>query len=249
MSARRVVVFAGLGAAAFLAGASGALGARGGLTREGLAGLPVVGKLVGGHAAAVDTAAEKPEGHAGDAPAEGAHGPEEAPPHPSGEGLAATFELPRPFEAEELEVLSAKLVATRKEYVGRLEASAALAGALGGLSRELEERRGELERVMQRLADERAALEGERTALAAARVELAAGEEAALEPVARAYEEMQALAAAERLALLETDAAAKVLALMKARKAARILEVLPVDRAATVSSRVAALRRPSDEAP
>lgn len=261
MSAGRVVAFAGLGLAAFLAGAGGALGARGGLSREGLSGVPVVGALLGGgHSAAVDTAAagekhgeagaeghgEAPEGH-GDGHGEAGEGHEEAPPHPGGEALTATFDLPRPFEAEELEALTAKLVAARKDYARRLESSAALEGALTSLSRELEQRRDELELVMRSVADERRTLEAERAALAAARVDFAAGEEAALEPVARAYEEMQAPAAAERLAHLETDGAAKVLALMKARKAAKVLEALPPERAAAVSSRVTALRRTSGE--
>jgi flagellar motility protein MotE (MotC chaperone) len=247
VSGGRVAVFVGLGVLAFVAGAGGALGARGGLNREGLSGLPVVGALLGGgHSAAVDTSSASPEGHGEEVP--GAH--EEAPPHPSGEALEATFDLPRPFEAEELEALTAKLVLARKDYARRLEASAALEGALTGLSRELEQRRDELELVMRSVAEERQALDAERAALAAARVELAAGEEAALEPVARAYEEMQAPAAAERLALLETDGAAKVLALMKARKAAKVLEALPPERAAAVSSRVTALRRTSgQEAP
>lgn len=229
---------------AFSAAVAATLGARGALNPDSLSKAPLVGGLVGpskagehgeaeGHAAAEDGHGEA-GGHAEEPPPAGEH--------PDGKQLEAAFELPRPYEAEELEKLVAELRAARRQHTERSQALRAQGEALERLAQELEERRGELEQLMAAVGEERVALDRDRATLAADRASFQAGEGEALKPVARAFEEMQPAAAAERLALFGDDRAAKVLALMRSRKAGRLLEALPPAQAAAVSSRLAAIR-------
>lgn len=253
------------GLLAFLLAVTVTLGARGALTRESLSHAPVVGGLFkGGHGSEGEHGEVAADGHGeagehgqssgghGQSSGHGEEGESPLPPHPDGQALAASFDLPRPFEAEDLERLVARLRGARMDYAERLRTQAALGDALEHLGRELEERRVELEGLMAALSEERAQLQRDKAALAAERASFKAGEGDALRPLAKAFEEMQPAPAAERLALFEVDRAAKVLALMRSRKAAKLLEALPAAQAAEVSSRLAALRAaapPEEENP
>ncbi|MCA8922132.1 MAG: hypothetical protein KDD82_10005 [Planctomycetes bacterium] len=237
---------------AFCAAVGGTLAAQGRLDAEGFAELPVIGGLVGGaHDPPGDDAhaATSEDDHAPGSQAEpratGEHegGHEVELPDHDGEALRAAFELPRPFEAEELERLTLELAHARDDYREKARALAAERAALERLGADLLAQRSQLEQIMGELASQRSAIDAERIERESHYVRLSTEESAALTPVARTYESMQPQAAAERLDRLELDQAAKVLALMKARKAAKVLEVTQTERAAKLSQRLAGLRR------
>lgn len=200
------------------------------------------------------------EGKAGEGHGDGHGGEGKAGEGKSGEGIGAVgsgaaggnvvagvFELPRPYEAEELDGLVARLGTARTQAETRARAAQEEREALAQLGKDLDERRSEMERIMQDLDRDRTALDAERAAHEARLESLPDAEVEALRPVAKAYEEMSPEAAAERLGRLDPAGATKVLALMKPKKCAKVLEATEPARAAELSRRLAALRRGGGE--
>ncbi|RMG09133.1 MAG: hypothetical protein D6731_20355 [Planctomycetota bacterium] len=226
---------------AFAGGTAAALAARGHLDAAGLAGLPGVGALFGGSAhAAEESAHGEGEGHDEEAAEHG------APAHPAETAVDEVFDLPRPFEAEELQALVRELRSARDRYREGLIALEHRRATLDRLARELDERRAEVDEVMSSLANARAKLEADRVEFEAHRIRMNEEERAALGPMVKAFEAMRPDSAAQRLGRLDLNTQAKVLSLMKARKAAKLLAALAPDQAAEVSLRMGRIRRTTD---
>jgi flagellar motility protein MotE (MotC chaperone) len=238
-SLARMGLFAAIPAAVFAGALAATLAVQGRLSRATLAKAPVLGKLFahGGAPHAASNAASAPE--KGDSHAKKEAGDRAA--------FEQAFELPRPFEAEELEALVARLAEARESYEKKAEAAAAERQAIVALGRDLEERRSDLERIMAALANEKAALDAERAALGLERSRMEELQSPSVRQLVKTYEEMQPDAAAERLGKLDPEAAAEILASIKPRKAAKVLEATEAARAAELSRRLAKLGRSGEE--
>lgn len=153
------------------------------------------------------------------------------------------FELPRPYQGEELAALVHKLEQKREDYQARIARLEEREQALDRYATELDARRAELEEVMADVERRHHEIDAARTELAAQQLSLDAGEAEALRPLAKTYETLRPSAAAERLEKLEIDTIAKLLNLMRSRSAGKVLEALSPAKAALVSRRLVDLRQ------
>ncbi|HBP17093.1 MAG TPA: hypothetical protein DEA08_04760 [Planctomycetes bacterium] len=202
--------------------------------------------------AAGGTIVLRKRGHEGEADAhaaaegqgEGGPGAEEEVPETE---VEEDFELPRPYQGEELAALVHKLEQKRKDYQERLARLEEREKALDRYATELDARRSELEEVMGDVEQRHHEIDTARTELAAQQLSLDAGEAEALRPLAKTYETLRPAAAAERLEKLEIDTIAKLLNLMRSRSAGKVLEALSPAKAALVSRRLVDLRQQKQE--
>lgn len=245
------------GSGLFVGAGASWLAVQGRLDSETLSHLPGLGSLrheapADGHGddAGTDPAAgEKAPPTAGSghevSPA-GAEGARPAPDHAAAGGGAAAANLPslpapvlpEPFSSTEVNEMLREAGKARAEYESRGALLDERERELRRAERDLDERRREIETLMQRFSELEQALASDRKKFERDVVRVQAAEQGNVKKLASLYEGMPDAAAASALGQVDVATAAKVLSAMQKRKAGKVLGAMPAALAAEVSDKM-----------
>lgn len=215
---------------------------QGRLNKDTIRRTPVLGGLIGADTAPVDSESEGTDPETdGEAEPGGEEGADD---EAVGDGgLDGVFNLPRPYQAEELQKLVSDLKRAREHHDRRREELDRRLKAVAQLEDDLEVRRREMEQLMKSVADSEARVVAARATEAKLHGLLTEAELERLRPAAKSYERIQPQAAAALIARLPAYEAVKLLAVMRAKKVSKVLEAMPPELAADLTRRLARLER------
>lgn len=230
------LILAALSPLLFAGGFALTLLGQGRLDKDTIRRTPVLGGFVGADAAPVESASE------------GEAAPEAAEESSSEDGseqraLAGVFDLPRPYEAEELQELVQDLQRAREHHHRRRQELERRLKEVAQLEADLEVRRREMEDLMKSVAESEARVIAAREEEAKLQTRLSDAESERLRPAAQSYERIKPQAAAALLSQLPAHEAVKLLAVMRPKKVSKVLEALPPALAADLTRRLSRLVR------
>ncbi len=231
------LILAALSPLLFACGFALTLLGQGRLDKSTIRRTPGLGALVGGEAAPVDSGAET----ADPAATPGQESSDDASAEKS--ALAGVFDLPRPYEAEELQELVQDLQRAREHHDRRRQELERRLKEVAQLEADLEVRRREMEQLMKSVADSEGRVIAAREQEAKLQTHLSDAESERLRPAAQSYERIQPQVAAALLVELPAHEAVKLMAMMKPKKVSKVLEALPPTTAADLTRRLARLVR------
>jgi len=230
------LILAALSPLLFAGGFALTLLGQGRLDKDTIRRTPVLGGFVGADAAPVDSETETADPEASPTEESAEEGAEKS-------ALAGVFDLPRPYEAEELQELVQDLQRAREHHDRRREELERRLKEVAQLEADLEVRRREMEELMKSVADSEARVITAREEEAKLQTHLTDAESERLRPAAQSYERIKPQAAASLLAQLPAHEAVKLLAVMKPKKVSKVLEALPPTTAADLTRRLTRLAR------